>query len=116
VKVTQSIGEDSPKTDVDAGYAPSGLNDNLEFMGKQLHVQTERICIPSLHIITQVFSNGRVILSKRTGVARDSGAQEPMEIQHLMRTQHFHTIREIEDKQKSLMGSNQALAASKNQK
>jgi hypothetical protein len=87
----------------------TGLNNNLEFMGKQLHVQTERIGFPTPRIVTQVFSNGRVVLSKKSDIAPGKTApQELAEIEELMRTQHFQTIREIEEKQKRILGSTPA--------
>ena len=45
-----------------------GLNDNLEFMGKQLHVQTEKTGFPVPRVVTQVFSNGRVVFSKKSDI------------------------------------------------
>ena len=82
----------------------SGLNNNVEFMGKQLHVQTERIGLPVPHIVTQVFSNGRVVFSKKSAVPQDSDSQEFTKTQELMRTQHFQTIQEMADKQKRILG------------
>jgi hypothetical protein len=77
-----------------------GLNDNLKFMGKQLHVQTENAGFPSPHIVTQVFCGGKVILSKRfdypAGV-REAGDVDKM--RELMHTQHLQIIRDIADKQ-----------------
>ena len=83
-----------------------GLNDNLEFMGRQLHIQTEKIGLPVPRIVTQVFSNGRVVFSKKSEVSlRSHEPQEHLKIEELMRDQHFQTIREIADKQKRIMGS-----------
>jgi len=82
-----------------------GLNDNLEFMGKQLHVQTERIGFPAPHIVTQVFSNGRVVFSKKSEIPREEESQESRRIPDLMRNQHFQTIREIAAKQKRILDS-----------
>ncbi len=82
----------------------AGLNDNLEFLGRQLHVQTERIGFPAPRIVTQVFSNGRVVFSKKSEIrTQDNSPQESSKIQELMRTQHFQTIREIEAKQKRIL-------------
>jgi hypothetical protein len=84
----------------------SGLNDNLEFLGKQLHVQTERIGFPAPRVVTQVFSNGRVVLSKKSEIPfRVDELQESLQIQELMRTQHFQTIQEIIAKQKRILSS-----------
>jgi len=83
-----------------------GLNNNLEFMGKLLHVQTERIGHPTPRIVTQVFSNGRVVFSKKSELApEDAESQEYARIEGLMRTQHLQTIQEIEEKQRRILGS-----------
>ncbi len=79
-----------------------GLNDKIEFMGRQLHIQTEKIGLPVPRIVTQVFSNGRVVFSKKSDV---SPPQELLKIEELMRDQHSRTIREIADKQKRILGS-----------
>ncbi len=85
---------------------PTGLNNNLEFMGKQLHVQTENMGFPQARIVTQVFCGGRVVLSKKSeypsGVleSRDFG-----KIDQLMRMQHYRIIQEITDKQTRILGS-----------
>ena len=83
----------------------SGLNDNLEFMGRQLHVQTEKIGFPAPHIVTQVFTNGRVVFSKKSEIPRGDESQQSRRIQDLMQNQHFQTIREIEAKQKRILDS-----------
>ena len=81
-----------------------GLNDNLQFMGRQLHIQTERIGHPTPHIVTQVFSNGRVVFSKKYELPSQSlELWEFQKIQELMRTQHLQTIREIKEKQKRVL-------------
>lgn len=77
----------------------SGLNDNLELMGKQLHIQTENTGFPAAGIITQVFCRGRVILSRKTdhaSVTNDSG--KIAQIRKLMHSQHSQVIKEIKDK------------------
>ena len=81
-----------------------GLNDSLEFMGKQLHVQTEKTGFPVPRIVTQVFSNGRVVFSRKTVILPCPESRRFTKIQELMRTQHFQTIQEISDKQKRIMG------------
>jgi hypothetical protein len=87
-------------------FAPSamGLNNNLEFMGKQLHVQTENTGFPVARIVTQVFCRGRVVLSRKSEYP--SGVREapdPRKIRELMHTQHFQVIQEIEEKQTRIM-------------
>jgi hypothetical protein len=84
----------------------TGLNDNLEFMGKLLHVQTEKIVFPTPHIATQVFSSGRILASKKSDIPLNlQTSHELDEIKELMRQQHAQTIREISDKQKRLLES-----------
>ncbi len=84
----------------------SGLNDNLDFLGKLLHIQTEHSAYPTAHIVTQVFCGGRVMLSKKSdyppGVceSHDFGR-----IQQLMKTQHCQVIQEIRDKQARKQGA-----------
>ena len=82
-----------------------GLNDSLEFMGKQLHVQTEKTALPVPRIVTQVFSNGRVVFSKKSDILPCPESREFTKIQELMRTQHFQTIQEISEKQKRILSS-----------
>jgi|WetSurMetagenome_2_1015567.scaffolds.fasta_scaffold495701_2 hypothetical protein len=78
----------------------TGLNNNIEFMGKRLHIQTENISLPKLSIVTQVFSNGRIIYSKKTECS-----QALNEIQDQMHKQHFEVIQGIADKQARLQGA-----------
>ncbi len=83
-----------------------GLNNNLEFMGKQLHVQTEHMGFPVAHIVTQVFCGGRVLLSKKSEYP--SNAQEPQDlskVQQLMHAQHCQIIQEITSKKNRILGS-----------
>jgi len=83
--------------ELDARPSATGLNNNVEFMGKQLHVQTENIGMPTPSIVTQVFSNGRVIYSKKTECS------SPMDdIQDQMRRQHVQVIQTIAEKQARL--------------
>jgi hypothetical protein len=84
-----------------------GLNDSLEFMGRQLHVQTEKTGFPVPRIVTQVFSNGRVVLSRKSDILPDPESWKFAKIQELMRSQHFQTIQEISDKQKQILRSRQ---------
>jgi flagellar biosynthesis protein FlhG len=76
-----------------------GLNDNLEFMGKELHIQTEDLGYTGRCITTQVFCEGRVILSTKTeypSSVRD--AKDRSQVADLMHTQHFNVIRELENR------------------
>ena len=77
----------------------SGLNDNLEVMGKQLHIQTESTGFPAVRIVTQVFCGGRVILSRKTDHASATGdAGNAAQIRERMNSQHSRVIKEIKDK------------------
>lgn len=76
-----------------------GLNDNLEFMGKALHIQTENLGFTGRCITTQVFCSGKVILSAKSeypSTIRDRNDQS--QVRELMRKQHFNVIRELEGK------------------
>lgn len=94
------------KTGAELKFPVTGLNDNLEFMGRCLHVQTEHIESPVMRIITQVFSNGRVLLSKKTECPPDiRESQDFSRIQKLMSAQHYQVLQEIEAKQARILGS-----------
>lgn len=81
----------------------TGLNDNLDFLGTPLHVQTECLDLPEAHIATQVFSKGRILFSRKAAIPpeiRLAGDSEP--IRALMRSQHSGVLAEIADKQKRI--------------
>jgi hypothetical protein len=85
---------------------PAGLNNNLEFMGKHLHVQTESTGFPTARIVTQVFCRGRVVLSKKSEYPPGiSEFHDFNKMQQLMRTQHYQVIQEIADKQRQILGT-----------
>jgi len=87
-----------------------GLNDNFEFLGRRLHIQTERTGLPVPRIVTQVFSEGRVVFSRKSDIPLiGPNSQEFSKTQELMRAQHFETLREIEGKQKRILGSHKVL-------
>jgi hypothetical protein len=77
-----------------------GLNDNVEFMGKQLHIQTELLRATEPGVFTQIFSNGRVIFSKKTAYSHDS-----CDIQELMNNQHAQVIRSLAEKEGRILGA-----------
>jgi len=84
----------------------TGLNDNLEFVGRQLHVQTEHLEFPVAHIVTQVFCRGRVLLSKKSEYPSDIRASRDVsKIRQMMNAQHSQVIREIADKQARILAS-----------
>jgi len=90
----------------EVGFSLSGLNDNLDFMGKPLHVQTESVAFPVACIVTQVFSKGKVILSRKSGFppgVRENG--DVARMQELMHAQHRQIIRNIADKQARIQGT-----------
>ena len=77
----------------------AGLNDNVEFAGKQLHVQTESIGTPTSCVVTQIFSNGRVLFSKKTECLQGLN-----ELQNLMRDQHAQVLRDLAEKEAKILG------------
>lgn len=83
-----------------------GLNDNVEFMGQQLHIQTEKMETPTNCIITQVFCKGRVVLSTKSDFPTDlSNSYDFNTIQNLMRMQHSRMIRDIMRKKTQILSS-----------
>lgn len=83
------------------GSAPAtlimGLNDNVEFDGVELHVQTEDFGPARPSLTTQVFQEGRILLSRRSDYAAAPGGRDRKAVMELMRKQHFGVIREIEE-------------------
>jgi hypothetical protein len=78
-------------------HGATGLNDNLVVMGRELHVQTEDLGAEGGGIITQVFCEGRVVLSTKSEYSqalRDLDAGD--RLAESMRAQHYHVMREIE--------------------
>jgi hypothetical protein len=92
---------------VNAGNLPvTGLNDNLEFFGRQLHVQTENLEVPVARIVTQVFCKGRVLFSRKSECPPDiREAGDTHKIHELMQAQHFQILKEIADKQAKILSS-----------
>lgn len=84
----------------DAERTAAGLNDNVEFMGKQLHVQTESIQSPAGCIVTQIFSSGRVIFSKKSECPPGADG-----IQDQMNLQHSQVIKSILEKEARILGA-----------
>ena len=75
-------------------------------MGRQLHIQTEHTGFPVARIVTQVFSNGRVLLSKKAECLPDTcESQDIIRIQKLMNSQHYQVLQEIAAKQARILGS-----------
>lgn len=90
-----------------AVHSPAvGLNDNMDFMGRRMHVQTEYAELPATRIITQVFCNGRVLLSKKSECpASICESHDFNKLQQLMNAQHRQVIQEIIDKQARILSS-----------
>jgi flagellar biosynthesis protein FlhG len=83
-----------------------GLNDNLAFMGRAFHIQTEDLGASARCITTQVFCDGRVILSTKSEYSETM--QQPDhndQVVELMRTQHFNVIRQIESRKARLQSA-----------
>lgn len=88
-----------------------GLNDNLDFMGRTLHVQTEHTEFPTARITTQVFCNGRVLLSTKSECPSDIPESHDIhDLQQMMNAQHRQVIQGITDKQTRILGSRQPSA------
>ena len=93
-----NVKEGRPRSPV-AGVPATGLNDSLLFMGKDLHIQTEDMGEAGHCITTQVFCEGRVILSTKSAYSSDrQDLQSASQIVELMRAQHFNVIHEIESR------------------
>jgi hypothetical protein len=77
----------------------AGLNDGVAVLGRQLHVQTELLRSSGLCISTQVFSNGRVLFSRKSECTSEfRNIRDTGKIQDLMKNQHMQVIREISRK------------------
>jgi hypothetical protein len=102
-KPIQPNPKQSHETDKIPQFQTMGLNDNLDFLGTQLHIQTENTQRPTPRIITQVFSKGRIVLSKKMEYPADFGSSgDPEKINELMRMQHSQVIQDLSEKQKHL--------------
>jgi hypothetical protein len=92
--------DDSIQNADPSSHIATGLNDNVEFMGKQLHVQTESIGSPATSVVTQIFSSGRVIFSKKSECSNNLN-----EAQNLMYSQHSQTILNLAKKEAKILGA-----------
>lgn len=87
-------------------FQTMGLNDNLDFLGTQLYIQTENAQLPTPRIITHVFSKGRIVLSKKSEYPADfHNSGNPEKIHELLRMQHSQVIQDISDKQKLIQSN-----------
>jgi hypothetical protein len=83
-----------------------GLNDNLDFLGTRLHIQTENMAHPMPRIVTQVFSKGRIVFSKKSEYPADvRDTMNSEKIHELMSRQHFQVIQDISEKQKRIQSN-----------
>jgi hypothetical protein len=81
-----------------------GLNDNLEFMGRQLHIQTEDLGYAGKSITTQVFCGGRVVLSAKSGYPPGiRGPNDRTLVAEHMRRQHLEVIRQLEHRKAQIL-------------
>jgi hypothetical protein len=95
----ECIGNKSEQDKDESVPSVTGLNDNLAVFGKQLHVQTELLRCPGFCISTQVFSKGRVLLSRKSECAPELiNPRETNKIQDLIFHQHREVVREIQMK------------------
>ena len=86
---------------VEGEFVPSvaSLNDNLAVFGRQLHVQTELLRSSGFCVTTQVFSNGRVLFSRKSEYTLEfRNSRDTSKIQDMMKNQHLQVIREINKK------------------
>jgi hypothetical protein len=96
----------APPNDWNQSSQVLGLNDNLDFLGVRLHVQTEKMEHPTPRIVTQVFSKGRIVFSKKTLYpvdAVESGNSDS--IYEVMRKQHREIIQNISEKQRRIQNN-----------
>ena len=83
-----------------AACATMGFNDNLDFFGKVLHIQTEKVQSAAPCILTQVFYRGRVIHTAKFEYSTDSLDFNDFEkIRNLMHAQHLKVIEKISRQQ-----------------
>ncbi|MEJ2108325.1 MAG: hypothetical protein P8Z37_00130 [Acidobacteriota bacterium] len=79
------------------GISPTmSLNDNLNFLGKELHIQTENVHSGSLCIRTHVFTGGKIIHTTKSTFSSDIPDLSDFDkIRNLMHTQHQKVIDKI---------------------
>jgi hypothetical protein len=77
----------------------ASLNDNLAVLGRQLHIQTELLKSSGFCVTTQVFSNGRVLFSRKSKYTPEfRNSRDTSKIRDMMKNQHLQVIREINRK------------------
>jgi hypothetical protein len=81
------------------------LNDNLDFFGKDVHVQTENVDSTDPYIVTQVFLHGRVVQTTKYEYPDEvRNRNEVVKIHDLMRMQHMEVIEKINRQQEKYRG------------
>ena len=76
------------------------LNNNIDFLGKELHVQTENVDTAVPCILTQVFFRGRVIQTIKYKYPTEiRNINNFSKIQDLMHSQHMNVIKKINEQQ-----------------
>jgi hypothetical protein len=77
-----------------------GLNDNLKFLGNELHIQTENVQSSTPCILTQVFFRGRVIHTARCEYSKENQDSANLaKIRDLMHQQHMKVMEKISARQ-----------------
>jgi hypothetical protein len=76
------------------------LNNNIDFLGKELHVQTENVDTSVPCILTQVFLRGRVIQTVKYKYPTEiRNLNNFSKIHDLMHSQHMDVIKKINEQQ-----------------
>lgn len=84
----------------DVASPAMGLNDNLNFLGKELHVQTENVQSDVPCIRTQVFFHGRVVHTAKYEYSNEvKDSLNLTKIRDLMHKQHMNVIEKINKQQ-----------------
>jgi flagellar biosynthesis protein FlhG len=96
--MNSSAGEKGQGLDTLAAITPIvGLDDRLDFKGKNLRIKTDNMGYTGRCITTQVFCEGRVILSTKSDYAPPlKDKDNTNHVKALMRKQHFKVICDIE--------------------
>jgi flagellar biosynthesis protein FlhG len=105
-KATPTSDERAASSTRSGAVGLGGLNDNIVVLGKDLHIQTEDSGAEERCITTQVFCNGRVVLSTKSEYPRVvRNSHDGSCLAEFMRTQHCRVIHEIETKKIKLQSA-----------
>lgn len=100
------MGENDVESQFSLKPPVMSLNDNMNFFGKKLQVQTENVDSRDPYILTQVFLHGRVIHSARCEyTAEIFHLDDVAKIHDLMRKQHMEVIEKINKQQEKYHAS-----------